>query len=82
MNKHHREDRDHGHSKKKHMSSGGMVGERVKKACSYDDTNFGAVNAMLSAKHPTTNLATTKCGGGQAMKLAAGGIGKVRKDQY
>lgn len=87
MNKHHREDHEmkHGarHREKKKMSHGGMVGEKVSKTSGEGSSSeWASVNAMLMAKHPTTNLATAKCGGMKALKMAAGGVAKVRKGQY
>lgn len=96
MNKHHREEseskmrgRDR-ECKAKKMSSGGMpkadhyknmVGEKTHKT-SESNEGWSAVNAMLDGKHPTTHIATVKCGGEKAMKMAAGGVGKIRKGQY
>jgi len=92
MNKHHREDHEMKHGArhrekpegKKKMSHGGMVGEKVRKSSGSEGSSgeWGSVHAMLTGKHPTTNLATNKCGGNKSMKMAAGGVGKMRHEAY
>lgn len=98
MNKHHREEHDmksHHKEKRRKMYEGGeMVGEKVKKTDGYMNKGWGSVNAMVTGKHPTTNLATIECGGRDAeykagmgvekgrKRMAAGGVGKIRHEAY
>lgn len=89
MKSHARERESH---KRKHMASGGsargdmgLIGEKTEHTTGYDNSHWKGVNAMLKGEHPTTNMATVKaCHGGSMGKphMAAGGVGKVRKDQY
>lgn len=79
---------------KKHMSGGGRMGEKTHKASGYEDSDWGKVHAMLTGKHPTTNICTNAAGGGRAEKMAAkgveggrkkyaaGGVGKIRHEAY
>lgn len=81
------------HGKKKMSAGGSMVGEKIRKT-SGEGGDWGMVQSMLDGKHPTTNICTNKAGGskstydsakavdGGRKKMAAGGVGKVRKGQY
>jgi hypothetical protein len=103
MNKHHRDEIDmkhqgrhrETHKSRKKMSGGGkMVGEKTSKTSGYDHADWSSVQSMLTGKHPTTHLATVKCGGnraehmaaggveGRRKKMAAGGVGKIRHEAY
>lgn len=93
MNKHHRDEMEmkhqgrhresHKDKHKKKMSGGGsMVGEKTRNTSGYDHADWSAVQSMVTGKHPTTHLATVKCGGGRAERMAAGGVGKIRHEAY
>jgi hypothetical protein len=91
MNKHMREE----HEK---MNRGRHKEQREKKGKNmsdgYADSGWGKVQAMLTGKHPTTNIATNevsgraaekaafKCIDGGRKKFAAGGVGKMRHESY
>jgi len=62
--------KEHKEKKNKSMSSseGGkkLIGEKIHKASGYDDSDWGKVNAMISGKHPTTNICTNQVSGGKS----------------
>ncbi len=93
MNKHMREEhekmnrgrhKEQKEKKGKHMSAGGRMGEKTHKASGYEDSDWGKVHAMLTGKHPTTNICTMAAKGGEGgrKKYAAGGVGKMRHEAY
>jgi len=44
-------------------ASGGKVGEKTHKASGYESSDWSKVDAMVTGKHPTTNLCTNRVAG-------------------
>ena len=72
-------------TKKHKLKEGGrLIGEKSHKSSGYEDGDWGKVHAMLTGKHPTTNICTNKILGKESekKKYAAGGVGKIRHQAY
>lgn len=49
--------------KKQTKAGTGKVGEKTSKTSGYESSDWSKVEAMLSGKHPTTNLCTNRVAG-------------------
>jgi hypothetical protein len=54
---------DKDHKKSSHMAKGGKMGGKTHKTSGYEDSDWSKVDAMVSGKHPTTNLCTNRVAG-------------------